>query len=107
MLYLGKNNNEWMQLSLALFVDVSIYYLVFRLMFGIQKEVMQIDDFTMLVIILICSLALFPIVFYPLNYLTQTEWSSFDEILKFWPFHLLATGICLLLNYFIITKSRP
>ncbi len=106
MYFLKNGNQELLQTAIALFINLGIYLLVFKLMSGMQSQVMLIDNIMMMIIILMSSLALFPAVFYPLNYLIRNEWSTFDNILEFWPFQLFTNGICLLMNYFIIAKSR-
>jgi len=107
MIFVGIQQGEWFQAGIALIVDLGLYYLVFKLMAGIQKTVMQIDDFTMLAIILMASLALFPSIFYPLQYLMKGEWVNFSKILEIWPFQFIVNGLCLVFNYFFYdSKSR-
>ena len=92
--------------SIALFINVIIYVVVFKIMNGIQKELMSLDNFSMMITVLLISLALLPAVFYPLHYLTQGYWSSFDNLLATWPYQLLVNGICLVLNYFIFPAKK-
>lgn len=75
-------------------------------MFNVQKEIMEIDDFFMLATILMISLALLPAIFYPLHYLTQGYWSSFDNLLATWPFQIVVNGLCLIMNYFIFSNRK-
>lgn len=94
------------QSSIALVINVIIYIVVFRIMAGIQKGIMGLDNFSMMITVLLISLALLPAVFYPLHYLTQGYWSSFNNLMATWPFQLLVNGICLVLNYFIFSTKE-
>lgn len=94
------------QSSLALVINIGVYWLVYKIMHGIQEDVMKIDDFSMFAIILLISLALLPTIFYPMHYLTQGYWSSFDNLLTTWPFQLIVNGLCLVLNFFIISIPK-
>lgn len=100
------NGSQMLQSAVALVVNVGVYSLVFWLMYGIQKDLMQIRDFSMLTIILISSLALFPLVFYPIHFMVKGHWSSFDNILSIWSFQVLVNGICLVANYFIFGRMK-
>ena len=100
MIFVGIQQGELFQSGIALIVDLGLYYLIFRLMEGIQKTVMQIDDLTMLAIILMASLALFPTIFYPLQYIMKGEWVNFNKILEIWPFQFIVNGLCLVANFF-------
>lgn len=93
-----------LQSSIALIINIGVYLAVYKLMNGIQKEVMKIDNFSMFAIILLVSLALLPSVFYPMHYLTQGKWSSFDNLIVTLPFQLIVNGICLVINYFMLRK---
>ena len=95
-----------LQSSIALIINIGVYLAVYKLMNGIQKEVMKIDNFSMFAIILLVSLALLPSVFYPMHYLTQSKWSSFDNLIVTLPFQLIVNGICLVFNYFIFSKRK-
>ncbi|MCG8308196.1 MAG: hypothetical protein MI975_12445 [Cytophagales bacterium] len=90
--------------SFALITNTVVYLMVYKLMSGIQREIMEIDDFSMFVIVLLVSMALLPAIFYPIHYLAQGYWSSFDNLLATWPFQLIVNGICLVMNYFILGK---
>lgn len=90
---------------IALLVSFFIYFVVFRFMFGIQKEIMQIDNYTVLIIVLLVSLALLPAVFYPLHFLTQGTWSSIDNLYATWPFQLIVNGFCLFFNFHILSEK--
>lgn len=94
------------QSSLALVINIGVYWLVYKIMHGIQEDVMKIDDYSMFAIILLVSLALLPTIFYPMHYLTQGYWSSFDNLLTTWPFQLIVNGLCLVLNFFIISTPK-
>jgi hypothetical protein len=103
----GIQQGEWLRSVLALSVDLGIYILVFKVMAGIEKSLMQIDDFNMFAFILIASLALFPTIYYPMQYMIKGEWVNFNQILEIWPFQLIVNGLCLIVNYFFIDwKSR-
>ncbi len=100
------NSGELLQSVVALVVNFGVYSLVFRIMHGIQKDVMHIRDFSMLAIILISSLALFPAVFYPIHFMVKGHWSSFDNIMAIWSFQVFVNGICLVANYFIFGRIK-
>jgi hypothetical protein len=106
-IYLMKTDaGEMAQSGIALLINLMIYLLIYWLMRGIGAMIMQIDDFSMLAIILLSSLALFPAVFYPLHFLIKGAWSSFDDILSVWPFQFIVNGLCLVLNYFVLSKRK-
>lgn len=106
-MYLMKiDAGEMAQSGIALLINLMIYLLIYWLMRGIGAMIMQIDDFSMLAIILLSSLALFPAVFYPLHFLIKGAWSSFDDILSVWPFQFIVNGLCLVLNYFVLSKRK-
>ena len=92
--------------SVALLVNLIVYILVYKIMNGVQKSIMQIDDFSMVSTVFLVSLALLPAVFYPLHFITQGDWSSFENLLVIWPFQMIVNGLCLILNYFIISKKK-
>jgi len=94
------------QSSLALVINIGVYWLAYKIMHGIQEDVMKIDDYSMFAIILLVSLALLPTIFYPMYYFTQGYWSSFDNLLTTWPFQLIVNGLCLVLNFFIISTPK-
>lgn len=102
----SAGTDKILQASIALVINIGVYLTVFRLMSGIQKEIMKIDNFSMFVVILLISLALLPAVFYPLHYLKQSYWSSFDNLLATWPFQLIVNGLCLVLNFFILRSKK-
>lgn len=104
--FVGEKSDEFWQTIAASLINLGLYVIIFKLMYGIQKEVMKIDDFSMLSIILISSLALFPAVFYPLHFLTKGYWNTFDNILEFWPFQLIVNALCLVLNHYFLSKSK-
>jgi hypothetical protein len=106
VMYLMKiDGGEMTQSGIALLINLMIYLLIYKLMNGIGAMIMQIDDFSMLAIILLSSLALFPAVFYPLHFLIKGAWSSFDDILNVWPFQFIVNGLCLVGNYFILSRK--
>ena len=96
--------DKFLQSSIALIVNVGVYMAVYMLMNRIQSDIMKIENFSMFAIILLISLALLPSIFYPMYYLIQGKWSSFDNLLVTWPFQLVVNGICLVINYYIIGK---
>lgn len=100
------DTDRLIQGSVALVINTIIYFAVYKLMFNVQKEIMEIDDFFMLATILMISLALLPAIFYPLHYLTQGYWSSFDNLLATWPFQIVVNGLCLIMNYFIFSNRK-
>lgn len=94
------------QSSIALIINLGIYFAVYKLMFGVQKEIMKIDGFSMFAILLLISLALLPAIFHPFYYLTHGHWSSLDNLFTIWPFQLIVNGLCLVLNYYILSKQK-
>jgi hypothetical protein len=107
ILHLMKiDSNEMVQSGISLGINLLIYLAIDRLMKAMQSEVMKIDDFAMMTIVLLSSLALLPAVFYPLHFLIKNEWSSFDNVLKVWPFQLIVNGLCLVINFFILSKRK-
>ncbi len=99
-------SNRLVQSSIALIINIITYLIVFKLMSGLQKDIMKIDNFSMFAIILIISLALLPSVFYPIHFLTHRDWGNIDNLLATWPFQFIVNGICLVLNLFILKSSR-
>lgn len=100
------NEEKIVQSSLALVINIGIYWLVYKVMSRIQDDFMRIDNFSMFAIILLVSLALLPAIFYPMHYLTQGYWSSFDNLLVTWPFQLIVNGLCLVMNYFLLRSEK-
>ena len=94
------------QSSIALVINVGVYLLVYKLMNGIQYEIMGIDNFSMLITILLTSLALLPILYYPVDFLMSGSWSSTHKLMTTWPYQLIANGLSLISNFFIFSKSR-
>ncbi|MCK5705690.1 MAG: hypothetical protein KAI29_31290, partial [Cyclobacteriaceae bacterium] len=94
------------QSSIALIINLGIYFAVYKLMFGVQKEIMKIDNFSMFAILLLISMALLPSIFYPLHFLTQGYWSSVDNLLAIWPYQLIVNGLCLVLNFYILRSKK-
>lgn len=92
--------------SIALLVNLIVYVIVYKIMNGVQKSIMEVDDFSMLSTVFLVSLALLPAVFYPLHFITQGNWSSFENLLAIWPFQMIVNGLCLILNYFIFSKRK-
>jgi len=97
--------NKISQAAIALIINLAIYLLVYKLMHGIQKEIMEIDDYSMFIIILLISMALLPAVFYPLQYMSSGNWSSFDNIINTWIFQVVVNGLCLTINHFVLDKK--
>ena len=104
--FFSSGPDKILQSSIALVINLGVYLVVFKLMNGIQREIMKIDDFSMFAIILLISLALLPSVFYPLHFLMQGNWSSVDNLLATWPYQLIVNGLCLVLNYFIFSRRK-
>ena len=102
----GNGSDKLIQSAVAMVINLLIYVAVFKLMNNIQKEIMEIDNLSMFIVTLLVSLALLPSVFYPMHYLTQGNWSTFDNILATWPYQLVVNGICLTLNYFMLSGSK-
>ena len=103
--FVSTDTDKIIQSFIALIINVGIYIFVFRLMNGIQEEIMKIDDFSMFAIILLVSLALLPAIFYPMHYLTQGNWSPFDNLLATWPYQVVVNGLCLVINFFIMKRK--
>lgn len=99
-------SDKLVQGSIALAINLLIYTLVFKIMNGIQKELMRLENISMMITVLLISLALLPAIFYPLHYLTQGYWSSFDNLLSTWPFQLLLNALCVVLNYFFLSRKK-
>ncbi len=99
-------SNKLIQSSIALIINIILYLIVFKLMNGIQKDIMKIDNFSMFAIILIISMALLPSVFYPMHFLTHGAWGNIDNLIATWPYQLIVNGFCLILNYFIIGGTK-
>ena len=100
------NEEKIIQSSLALVINIGIYWLVYKVMSRIQEEIMRIDNFSMFAIILLVSLALLPAIFYPMHYLAQGYWSPFDNLLVTWPFQLVVNGLCLVMNYYLLQSEK-
>ena len=95
-----------LQASIALLINLGVYLVVFKLMNGVQKEIMKIDNFSMFAILMLISLALLTSVFYPLHFLTQGYWSSVNNLLAIWPYQLIVNGLCLVLNFYILRSKK-
>jgi hypothetical protein len=97
--------NEPGKLIMALIINGSVYILIFKLMSGIQKDIMKVGGMIMLFIILLISLILFPAIFYPIHFLIKGEGPDFTIILKHWSFQVLVNGMCLFLNFTLLSKK--
>ena len=97
--------NKLLHSGIALSVNLIIYYVVYQVMKQVQKELIVIEDFAMFATIFLISLALMPAVFYPLHYATSGNWSTFDNLLAIWPFQMLVNGLCLIFNFYILSKK--
>ena len=97
---------DLVQSTLALVINLGVYLLVYKLMNAVQVGIMKIDDFSMFAIIFLVSLALLPAVFYTMQYLIQGHWSSFDNLLAIWPFQIFVNGLCLVMNYFLLRRKE-
>ncbi len=104
--FFSTDTDKVIQSFIALIINVGIYIIVFKLMNGIQEEIMRIDDFSMFAIIFLVSLSLLPAIFYPMHYLTQGYWSSFDNLLAMWPYQMIVNGLCLVINFFILKRKN-
>ncbi len=102
-IFLSNFQNDLAQSGIALIFNIAFYLLIFKFMTGIQKEVMHIDNLSMLVIMLISSLVLFPVVFIPLQYMISGNWQSLEIVWKISPFLLITNGLCLLINFYFLT----
>lgn len=102
----STNSTLVAQFIIALIINLGIYLLVYKLMKGIQKEIMEINDYFMFLTTLLISLALLPVVLNPLHYMSSGKWSTFDVFLATWPFQFVVNGLCLIFNYFILQKDR-
>ncbi len=100
------SNEKIIQSSIALLINVGVYFLVYKLMHGIQKELMEIEKISMLVTILLISFALLPMLFYPVDFLMSGSWSSIHKLMTTWPYQMIANGLCLISNYFIFSKTK-
>ena len=98
--FLSSFQNELTQSGIALIFNVVFYYLIFKFMMGIEKEMMHIDNLSMIVVLLISSLVLFPVIFIPLQYMISGNWQSLEIAMNIWPFLLITNGLCLVINYF-------
>lgn len=94
-----------MQSLIALSINIVIYIGVFKIMRAVQRELIEINDIAKMTTVYLISLAMLPAAFYPMYFLTQGHWSTFENVLAVWPFQIVANGICLLLNYSIVKKS--
>lgn len=88
----------------ALIVNIAIYVLVYRIMRGFSTEIMLIENLSAFMVILGISLALLPVIFFPMHYMTHGSAGSFNQLMKVWPYQLIVNGLCLFLNYFIFSK---
>ena len=102
----GLGSEKIIQSSIALLVNTLVYFMVYKLMVGIHSDIMEIDNFSMLSIVLLISLALLPTLFYPIDFLMNGSWGSIDRMINTWPFQLIVNGICLVLNYFLLSKRK-
>lgn len=93
------------QSVLTMLSNVAIYAGVFHLMSVIDKEMMNIADFSMLAILLLTSMALLPVFYYPLHYSISGSWNNFNFFLEFWPYQLIVNGLCLVMNFFLLNRK--
>ena len=103
--FISSFQNEMAQSGIALICNVIFYFLIFKFMMGIEKEVMHIDNLLMLVVMLVSSIVLFPVVFIPLQYMISGAWQSLEIAMNIWPFLLIANGLCLFLNYYFSNSN--
>jgi uncharacterized membrane protein YjfL (UPF0719 family) len=98
-------SDKLIQASIALCVNLVVYMIVYSLMKAVQKELIEITDFAMLSTVFLISLALMPVIFYPLHFAARGSWSTFDNLLAIWPFQMLVNGLCLVLNFFVLSRK--
>ncbi len=98
-------NGEIVHATLALVLNLVVYLTVYSLMRSVESGIMRIDSWSMLMAILMISLAMLPAVYYPIYYFTHGGWSSFDNLITTWPFQIIVNSICLVLNFFIVGKK--
>ncbi len=104
--FFSSGPDKILQSTIALIINLGVYLVVFKLMNGIQKEIMKIDDFSMFAIILLISLALLPSVCYPLQFQRKGTRRSADNSHATWPDQLMENRLCLVLNYFIFSRQK-
>ena len=94
-----------MHSAVLLLINVSVYLLVLLLIRNMKSDVMDIDDFSMLAITLMISMALLPLFYHPLYFLVRGYWSSLGNLVLVWTFQIVANGLCLVLNHFWLNKN--
>ena len=67
---------------------------------------MRIDDRSMLIIVLLASLAFMPFLYFPLNYMIKGYWVDLKQIYSIWPYQFAVNGVCLIMNFFVLTKKK-
>ena len=102
----GVNSSTLLQSGIAIFLNFIVYLLIFGLMKGIDAKIMRIDDFQMLAIILISSMALLPVIYLPMNYLIKGYWVGIDQLFEIWPYQLVVNGLCVIMNFFVLSKRK-
>lgn len=100
------SDNKIVQATLALILNLIVYLAIYNLMCRVESTIMKVDNWSMLMSILMVSLAMLPVVYYPVYYFTHGGWSSFDNLMTTWPFQVIVNSLCLVLNFFIVGK-RP
>lgn len=99
------SSTRWMEASIALVINVVVYFGVYKLMKNIEPRILRLDDVLMLLMVLVMSLALLPTVYYPMYYLMHGGWSSLDNLWSIWPYQVMANGICLILNFYVLSAK--
>ena len=98
--------DHFWQSFLTYIINLSLYIIIYRIMKSIQEEVMKIDDRSMLVIILLASLAFMPFVYFPLNFMIKGYWVELQQIYAIWPYQFAVNAVCLIMNFFVLTKKK-
>ncbi len=102
----NPSNQLIFQAFTALFLNIALYYMVYFMMKRLGSSLMMIPDLGMLLATIGISLALLPVVFFPLSYLSQGYWISVDNLFVVWPYQLMANGICLIISFFVLKNKK-
>ncbi len=101
----SSGDDKIVHASLALILNVIVYLAVYSLMNQVEPAIMKINNWSMLMAILMVSLAILPIVYYPVFYFIHGDWSPFDNLMAIWPYQVIVNGLCLVLNFFVVGKT--
>jgi hypothetical protein len=103
---LEADAGNYVQPAIVVVLNLLIYWAVFRFMHGIEPKIMHLPDFSTMGIILLTSLALLPIIFYPLYFfLVKNQWSPLNNLLSIWPYMLILNALCILMNRFLLSAK--